>query len=72
MKTGLSSFFRITLTPISLIGQAAQVVESMYLNVFIYKMFRATAGDISLDGKIRERKLYKKMQPEIDFGRIKK
>ena len=31
----------------SLIGQVAWVVENMYLNVFIYKMFRASAGDIS-------------------------
>lgn len=32
----------------SLAGQVAWVVENMYLNVFIYKMFRATAADISL------------------------
>ena len=29
-------------------GQVAWVVENMYFNVFIYKMFRATAADISL------------------------
>ena len=48
MKTKLSARFWIALTLISLIGQVAWVVENMYLNVFIYKMFRATAGDISL------------------------
>ena len=31
----------------SLTGQVAWVVENMYLNVFIYKMFHASAGDIS-------------------------
>ena len=31
-----------------LIGQVAWVVENMYFNVFIYKMFKASAGDISL------------------------
>ena len=30
-----------------LIGQVAWVVENMYFNVFIYKMFRASAADIS-------------------------
>ena len=32
----------------SLTGQVAWVVENMYFNVFIYKMFRATASDIAL------------------------
>lgn len=32
----------------SLTGQVAWVVENMYLNVFIYKMFAASAADISL------------------------
>ncbi len=32
----------------SLTGQIAWVVENMYFNVFIYKMFRATAADIAL------------------------
>lgn len=32
----------------SLIGQVAWVVENMYFNVFIYKMFRASAAEISL------------------------
>ncbi len=31
-----------------LIGQVAWIVENMYLNVFIYKMFHASAEDISL------------------------
>ena len=32
----------------SLTGQIAWVVENMYFNVFIYKMFRASASDIAL------------------------
>ena len=32
----------------SLTGQVAWVVENMYLNVFIYKMFHASASEISL------------------------
>ena len=47
MKTKLSPRFWIALTAFSLIGQIAWVVENMYLNVFIYKMFNAGAGDIS-------------------------
>ena len=47
MKTKLSSKFWIALTLFSLIGQVAWVVENMYLNVFIYKMFNASASDIS-------------------------
>ena len=47
MKKQLSSKFWITLTLFSLIGQVAWVVENMYFNVFIYKMFNASAGDIS-------------------------
>ena len=47
MKTKLSSRFWCALTLFSLIGQVAWVVENMYLNVFIYKMFHASAGDIS-------------------------
>ena len=47
MKTKLSSRFWLALALFSLIGQVAWVVENMYLNVFIYKMFHATAGDIS-------------------------
>ena len=47
MKTKLSPKFWFVLTLFSLIGQIAWVVENMYLNVFIYKMFRASAADIS-------------------------
>ncbi len=48
MKTKLSPRFWLALTLFSLVGQIAWVVENMYLNVFIYKMFNASAGDISL------------------------
>ena len=47
-KRKLSPKFWLALTIFSLIGQVAWVVENMYFNVFIYKMFRATASDISL------------------------
>ena len=47
-KTKLPAKFWIALTVFSLIGQIAWVVENMYLNVFIYKMFNASASDISL------------------------
>ena len=47
MKTKLSAKFKLTLILFSLIGQIAWVVENMYLNVFIYKMFNASAADIS-------------------------
>ena len=47
MKTKLSSKFWLVLTLFSLVGQVAWVVENMYLNVFIYDMFRASAEDIS-------------------------
>ncbi len=40
--------FLISLILFSLIGQVAWVVENMYFNVFIYKMFNATASQISL------------------------
>ncbi|NTV77679.1 MAG: MFS transporter [Clostridiales bacterium] len=48
MKTKLSGKFWTTLVIFSLIGQVAWVVENMYFNVFIYKMFHATAADISI------------------------
>ena len=48
MRTKLSRKMWIALILFSLIGQVAWVVENMYLNVFIYKMFRASAADISL------------------------
>lgn len=40
--------FYISLVLFSLIGQVAWVVENMYFNVFIYKMFSASASEISL------------------------
>ncbi len=40
--------FYLALVLFSLIGQVAWVVENMYFNVFIYKMFNASAADISL------------------------
>ena len=46
-KTKLSSKFWLALTIFSLVGQIAWVVENMYFNVFIYKMFHASAADIS-------------------------
>ncbi len=47
MKEKLSPRFWVALTIFSLIGQIAWVVENMYFNVFIYKMFHASAADIS-------------------------
>ena len=47
-KTKLSPKFWLALTIFSLIGQVAWVVENMYFNVFIYKMFHASASDISV------------------------
>ena len=44
----LSKKFWAALTLFGLVGQVAWVVENMYLNVFIYKMFHASAADISL------------------------
>jgi len=40
--------FYFVLIIFSLIGQIAWVVENMYFNVFIYKMFNATPNDISI------------------------
>ena len=40
--------FFVALIIFSLTGQIAWVVENMYFNVFIYKMFNASAADISL------------------------
>ena len=40
--------FWLALTIFSLTGQVAWTVENMYFNVFIYKMFHASASDISL------------------------
>ena len=46
MKERKSRFY-LALIIFSLVGQVAWVVENMYFNVFIYKMFNASAGDIS-------------------------
>ena len=48
MKSKLTPRFWLALALFSLFGQVAWVVENMYLNVFIYKMFHASAGDISM------------------------
>ena len=45
-KTKRSKFW-LALVVFSLVGQVAWVVENMYLNVFIYKMFNASASAIS-------------------------
>ena len=47
MKTKLSKRFWTSLALFGLMGQIAWVVENMYLNVFMYKMFNASAADIS-------------------------
>lgn len=47
MRSKLSRKFWAALTIFSLMGQIAWVVENMYFNVFVYKMFNASAGDIS-------------------------
>ena len=46
-KTKLSGRFWLALALFGLMGQIAWVVENMYLNVFMYKMFHASASDIS-------------------------
>lgn len=48
MKNRRSSRFYLALVVFSLVGQVAWVVENMYFNVFIYKMFHASAEAISL------------------------
>ncbi len=48
MKTRLGARFWAALTLFGLFGQIAWVVENMYLNVFMYKMFGASAQDISV------------------------
>ena len=45
--TKLSKKFWIALTVFSLVGQVAWVIENMYFNVFIYKMFAASPADIA-------------------------
>ena len=47
LKTKKSPKFWLSLVIFSLIGQIAWVMENMYLNVFIYERFHATAENIS-------------------------
>ena len=47
MQTKLGKKFWISMLVFGLMGQVAWVVENMYFNVFIYKMFHASAADIS-------------------------
>ena len=46
-KTTKNTKFYLALVIFSLVGQVAWVVENMYFNVFIYKMFHAGAEAIS-------------------------
>lgn len=46
-QTKLGKKFWISMLIFGLMGQVAWVVENMYFNVFIYKMFHASAADIS-------------------------
>lgn len=48
MKRRLGAKFWSAMLIFGLIGQIAWVVENMYLNVFMYKIFHATAADISV------------------------
>ena len=48
MKKKLGAKFWIAMLIFGLVGQIAWVVENMYLNVFMYKMFHASAADISV------------------------
>ena len=48
MQKRLNKKFWIVLAIFGLMGQVAWVVENMYFNVFIYKMFHASAAEISL------------------------
>jgi len=48
VKTKKSGKFWLSLIIFSLVGQIAWVMENMYLNVFIYDRFRASAENISL------------------------
>ena len=47
MQTELGKKFWISMLIFGLMGQVAWVVENMYFNVFIYKMFHAEPADIS-------------------------
>ena len=46
-ETKLGKRFWISMLVFGLMGQIAWVVENMYFNVFIYKMFHATTDEIS-------------------------
>ena len=46
MPTRFSKKFWTALAIFGLMGQVAWVVENMYFNVFIYKIFHASAADI--------------------------
>ncbi len=48
VKSKKNSKFWLTLVIFSLTGQVAWTIENMYFNVFIYKMFHASADAISL------------------------
>ena len=48
MKKELGRKFWAAMLIFGLVGQIAWVVENMYLNVFLYKMFHASAADISV------------------------
>ena len=48
MQKKLGGRFWAAMLIFGLMGQIAWVVENMYFNVFLYKMFRCTAGHISL------------------------
>ena len=47
MRAKLGGKFWTAMLVFGLMGQVAWVVENMYFNVFIYKMFHASAADIS-------------------------
>ena len=47
MRSKLGGRFWAAMLIFGLMGQVAWVVENMYFNVFIYKMFHASAGEIS-------------------------
>ena len=48
LKKKLGAKFWAAMLIFGFVGQIAWVVENMYLNVFMYKMFNATAEDISV------------------------
>ena len=48
MEKKKGSRFWLALVIFSLVGQVAWIIENMYLNVFIYKMFGASSDQISL------------------------